>query len=71
MNAPLVPSAVVVIPVVDPSTNKVTVLPASAIPLIVGVVSFVKAPDVDTTGGFGFVRSIFISNILKIVRYFS
>ncbi len=47
MNAPLDPSAVVVIPVVEPSTNKVTVLPASAVPLIVGVVSFVVAPDVD------------------------
>ena len=42
MYAPVVPSAVVVIPVVTPSTNKVTVLPASAIPSIAGVESLVK-----------------------------
>ena len=41
-NIPVVASAVVVIPVVTPSTNKVTVLPASAIPSIVGVASFVS-----------------------------
>ena len=41
-NIPVVPSAVVVIPVVVPSTNKVTVLPASAVPSIVGVESLVK-----------------------------
>ena len=58
MNAPLDPSAVVVIPVVEPSTNKVTVLPASAVPLIVGVVSFVVAPDVDIVGLPGAVVSI-------------
>ena len=58
MNAPLDPSAVVVIPVVEPSTNKVTVLPGSAVPLIVGVVSFVVAPDVDITGASGAVVSI-------------
>ena len=58
MNAPLVPSAVVVIPVVEPSTNKVTVLPASAVPLIVGVVLFVVAPDVDIDGLSGAVVSI-------------
>ena len=40
-NTPLL-SAVVVIPVVTPSTNKVTVLPASAIPSIVGVESLVS-----------------------------
>ena len=58
MNAPLDPSAVVVTPVVEPSTNKVTVLPASAVPLIVGVVSFVVAPDVDIVGLPGAVVSI-------------
>ena len=58
MNAPLDPSAAVVIPVVEPLTNKVTVLPASAVPLIVGVVSFVVAPDVDITGASGAVVSI-------------
>ena len=58
MNAPLDPSAVVVIPVVEPSTNKVTVLPASAVPLIVGVVSFVVAPDVVISGLPGAVVSI-------------
>ena len=60
MNAPLDPSAVVVIPVVEPSTNKVTVLPASAVPLTVGVVSFVVAPDVDIVGFPGAVVSILI-----------
>ena len=58
MNAPLDPSAVVVIPVVEPSTNKVTVLPASAVPLTDGVVSFVVAPDVDIVGLPGAVVSI-------------
>ena len=58
MNAPLDPSAVVVIPVVEPSTNKVTVLPASAVPLTDGVVSFVVAPDVDIVGWPGAVVSI-------------
>ena len=58
MNAPLDPSAVAVTPVVEPSINKVTVLPASAVPLIVGVVSFVVAPDVDITGASGAVVSI-------------
>ena len=42
MYAPVVPSAVAVTPVVTPSTNKVTVLPASATPPIVGVESLVK-----------------------------
>ena len=41
-NIPVVASAVVVIPVVTPSTNKVTVLPSSAVPSIVGVESLVK-----------------------------
>ena len=58
MNAPLDPSAVVVIPVVEPSTNKVTVLPASAVPLTVGVVSFVVAASVDIVGLPGAVVSI-------------
>ena len=58
MNAPLEPSAVAVTPVVEPSTNKVTVLPASAVPLIVGVVLFVVAPDVDIDGLPGAVVSI-------------
>ena len=34
VNAPVVASAVVVTPVDVPSTNKVTVLPASAVPII-------------------------------------
>ncbi len=58
MNAPLDPSAVAVIPVVEPSTNKVTVLPGSAVPLISGVVSFVVAPDVVISGLPGAVVSI-------------
>ena len=58
MNAPLDPSAVVVIPVVEPSTNKVTVLPASAVPLMVGVVSFIVAASVDIVGLPGAVVSI-------------
>ena len=58
MNAPVDPSAVVVTPVVEPSINKVTVLPASAVPLIVGVLSFVVAPDVDIVGLPGAVVSI-------------
>ena len=58
MNAPLDPSAVVVTPVVEPSTNKVTVLPGSASPLIVGVVLFVVAPDVVISGLPGAIVSI-------------
>ena len=58
MNTPLEPSAVAVTPVVEPSINKVTVLPASAVPLIVGVVSFVVAPDVDIVGFPGAAVSI-------------
>ena len=58
MNAPLDPSAVAVTPVVEPLTNKVTVLPASAVPLISGVVSFVVAPDVVISGLPGGVVSI-------------
>ena len=57
MNAPLL-FAVAVTPVVEPSTNKVTVLPASAVPLTDGVVSFVVAPDVDIVGLPGAVVSI-------------
>ena len=57
MNAPLVPSAVVDPNSVDP-LNSFTVLPASAVPLIVGVVSFVVAPDVDIDGLPGAVVSI-------------
>ena len=49
MNAPVVPSAVVDPNSVDP-LNSFTVLPASAVPLIVGVVSFIVAPDVDIDG---------------------
>ena len=58
MNAPLDPSAVVVIPVAEPSTNKVTVLPASAVPRIVGVVSFVIVASGDIVGLPGAVVSI-------------
>ena len=48
--APVVASAVVVIPVVTPSTNKVTVLPSSAVPAIVGVESLVSVVVVVITG---------------------
>ena len=57
MNAPLEPSAVVDPNSVDP-LNSFTVLPASAVPLIVGVVSFIVAPDVDIDGLPGAVVSI-------------
>ena len=60
MNAPLEPSAAVVTPVVEPSTNKVTVLPGSAVPLIVGLVLFVVAPDVVISGLLGTVMSTLI-----------
>ena len=49
-NVPVVTSAVVVIPVVTPSTNKVTVLPASAVPSIVGVASLVSVVVVVIAG---------------------
>ena len=60
MYAPVVPSAVVVIPVVTPSTNKVTVLPASATPSIAGVESFVSVVVVVIDGCPGAVVSIVI-----------
>ena len=49
-NIPVVSSAVVVIPVVAPSTNKVMVLPASAVPSIAGVESFVRVVVVVIVG---------------------
>ena len=48
--APVVPSAVVVIPVVTPSTNKVTVRPGLAIPVIDGVASLITESVVVITG---------------------
>ena len=57
MNAPLDPSAVVDPNSVEP-LNSFTVLPASAVPLIVGVVTFVVVDDVDIVGCAGFVVSI-------------
>ena len=57
MKAPLEPSAVVDPNSVDP-LNSFTVLPASAVPLIVGVVSFIVAPDVDIDGLPGAAVSI-------------
>ena len=57
MNAPLEPSAVVDPNSVDP-LNSFTVLPASAVPLIVGVVSFVVVSGVDIVGLPGAVVSI-------------
>ena len=57
MYAPVVPSAVVVTPVVTPSTNKVTVLPASAVPMMIGVVSLVVVSVVVNVGAAGGVVS--------------
>ena len=49
-NIPVDSSAVVVIPVFAPFTNKVTLLPASAVPSITGVTSFVSVVEVVITG---------------------
>ena len=68
--APVVPSAVVVIPVVTPSTNKVTVLPASAIPSIVGVASFVSDVVVIIDGLPGAVASIVIDRASDAAEIF-
>ena len=57
MNAPLDPSTVVDPNSVDP-LNSFTILPASAVPLIVGVVSLVVVDDVDIVGLPGAVVSI-------------
>ena len=57
MNAPLVPSAVVDPNSVEP-LNSFTVLPASASPTIVGVVTFVVVDDVVIDGLPGAVVSI-------------
>ena len=57
MNAPLDPSAVVDPNSVEP-LNSFTVLPASAVPLTDGVVSFVVVDDVDIVGLPGAVVSI-------------
>ena len=57
MNAPLVPSAVVDPNSVEP-LNSFTVLPASAVPLTDGVVTFVVVSGVDIVGLPGAVVSI-------------
>ena len=57
MNTPLL-FAVAVTPVVEPSTNKVTVLPASAVPAIAGVVSLVVVASDVIVGLPGAVVSI-------------
>ena len=69
MNAPLEPSAVAVTPVVEPSTNKVTVLPASAVPLIVGVVLFIGLFDVVIIG-FDIVVSSVMNNVSDVSETF-
>ena len=63
-------SAVVVIPVVSPSTNKVTVLPASATPSIAGVESFVSAVVVVIAGLAGAVVSTVRFNALDAAEMF-
>ena len=68
--APVVPSAVAVTPVVSPSTNKVSVLPASAIPSIAGVESFVSAVVVVIIGLAGAVVSTVIFNALDAAEIF-
>ena len=68
--APVVSSAVVVIPVLSPSTNKVTVLPASAIPSIVGVGLFVNVSVEVTLGISGKPVSIVIKNASETSEIF-
>ena len=63
-NIPVVPSAVVVTPVVTPSTNKVTVLPPSAVPISIGVVSLVVVSVVVNVGAAGAVVSTVMLNAL-------
>ena len=49
--------SVVAVPIDDPLLIRFIVLPASAVPLIVGVVSFVVVVPVDIVGWTGFVVS--------------
>ena len=71
MYAPVVPSAVVVIPVVTPSTNKVTVLPASAVPIIIGVVSLAVVSVVVNVGAAGAVVSTVMLSALDAEEVFT
>ncbi len=52
LQAPVLASAVVVPSVVAPS-NSLTVLPSSAVPVTVGVLSLVSPPALSITGTFG------------------
>ena len=52
--------SVVAVPIDDPLLIRFIVLPASAVPLIVGVVSFVEVSVVVITGWPGFVVSTVI-----------
>ena len=69
-NIPVVSSAVAVTPVVTPSTNKVTVLPASAVPIIIGVVSLVVVSVVVNVGAVGAVVSTVRFNALDAAEVF-
>ena len=70
MYAPVVPSAVVIIPVVTPSTNKVKVLPSSATPSIVGVASFVSVVVVVIIGFAGAIVSTVMFSALDAAEIF-
>ena len=67
-NAPLA-SAIAVPREVSP-LNKVTVLPASAVPLIVGVVSLVVVVPVVITGASGAVVSIVNASAVEVDEVF-
>ena len=53
-------TSVVAVPIDDPLLIRFIVLPASAVPLIIGVVSFVEVSVVVITGWLGAVVSISI-----------
>ena len=55
--------SVVAVPIDDPLLIRFIVLPASAVPLIVGVVSFVVVVPVDIVGWTGFVVSTVILTV--------
>ena len=67
--APVTTSAVVFTPADRPSINKVTVLPASAIPSIVGVVLEVDEVVVEITGAAGGIVSTVRVIVLEAISF--
>ena len=64
-------TSVVAVPIDDPLLIRFIVLPASAVPLIVGVVSLVVVVPVDIVGCAGFVVSTVILTVPDVDTLFA